>query len=77
MIYLVNALCLCFVPLYLPFLALGCLVSSLSVYKLTVIASIELDAVNANRFYGEKLKQAVYEPNPATSRGHLNWRETP
>ena len=49
----------------------------MSVYKLTVIASIELDAVNANRFYGEKLKQAVYEPNPATSRGHLNWRETP
>ena len=43
----------------------------------TVIASIELDAVNANRFYGEKLKQAIYEPNPATSRGHLNWRETP
>ena len=30
----------------------------------TVIASIELDAVNANRFYGEKLKQAVCEPRP-------------
>ena len=30
----------------------------------TVIANIELDAVNTNHFYGEKLKQAVYEPRP-------------
>ena len=30
----------------------------------TVIASIRLDTVNTNHFYGEKLKQAVYEPRP-------------
>jgi len=48
MIYLVNALCLCFVPLYfLPWavLCLACLYISC-----TVIASIELDTVNTNRF---------------------------
>ena len=40
------------------------LVSSLSVYKLHCDSQCMLDAANSNRFYGEKLKQAVYEPRP-------------
>ena len=63
-----NALCLCFVPLYLSFLALGCLVSSLSVYKLHCDSQYRAGCCQCQLFYGEKLKQAVYEPRPRDKR---------
>ena len=63
-IYFLNALCLCFVLLYLSFLALGCSVSSLPVYKLHCDSQYRAGCCQYQSFYGEKLKQAVYEPRP-------------
>ena len=42
--------------------------SSPSVCKLHCDSQYKLDAANTNRFYGEKLKQAVCEPRPCDIR---------
>ena len=70
-LYLVNALC----PPALVILPWAVLVSILSVYKLHCDSQYMLDAANTNRFYGEKLKQAIYEPRPRNMccHGNITW----
>ena len=57
--------------------ALAVLVSSLSVYKLHCDSQCMLDAANINRFYGEKLKQAIYKlrPHDMCCHGNRTWLE--
>ena len=66
MIYLVNALCLCFVPLYLSFLALGCLVSSLSIYKLHCDSQYGAGCCQYHCFMMRSWNKPFTNPNPAT-----------
>ena len=56
--------CVSVCSLALVILPWAVLVSSLSVYNLHCDSQCMLDAANTNRFYGEKLKQAIYEPRP-------------